>query len=318
MSLLRVENLCKSYQLNKFAWFSGKQLAAIKNINFSLDAGKTLAIVGESGSGKSTLGRQIIGMEQPSAGKIFLSDELIKYNNKAQRQARFKNIRMIFQNPAESLNPQSRIGDLLDQVLLINTDLTAKKRKQKIEETLVRVGLLPSHQYRYAEMFSGGQLQRIAIARAIILEPQIIIADEPLSSLDASIQAQILNLLQELQEDMNISYLFISHDLNVVDRIADHVMVLFQGEIAEYGSVAQVFDNPLHPYTQTLFSSTPLYKNRVADKNIQIKKNPQTQFSNGCNFSARCYLRKSDCEINRPSLTELKNGHQFSCFHSLS
>ncbi len=314
MSLLRVENLSKNYSINRFSLSKSGQLAAIKNISFSLETGKTLAIVGESGSGKSTLARQIIGIEKPSTGNVFLSDLPLDYRNKKHRSVRFKNIRMIFQNPYESLNPQSRILELLNEVLLINTPLTAKQRKRRVEETLVKVGLLPEHQYRYPDMFSGGQRQRIAIARAIILEPKIIIADEPLSALDVSIQAQILNLLQELQEQMNISYLFISHDLNIVEHIADHVMVMFQGEVIEYGSVEQIFDHSLHPYTQTLFASTPLYRSRFSNlvPSIQKKKNLN---KNGCPFVSRCPTSQPKCENNKPELESLQDKHLISCFY---
>jgi len=313
MSLLEAKNLCKNYTLNKYRLGKSHALEAIKNINFNLQAGKTLAIVGESGSGKSTLARQLIGIEKPTSGDIIFDGLRLNYNNRKHRKMRFKNIRMIFQNPYESLNPKARIGKTLDEVLLINTKLSSKQRKHKITETLIKVGLLPEHQYRYPHMFSGGQRQRIAIARAIILEPQIIIADEPLSALDVSIQAQILNLLQQLQEDMGISYLFISHDLNVVEHIADHVMVMYRGNIVEYGKIEQIFDQPQHPYTQTLFASTPMYRKRFPQfVGQQLKKEELEQ--HGCCFAPRCQFRQPICEQTSPKNITMNDEREIACF----
>lgn len=314
MSLLTARNISKSYQLKRHQFGKTQTLEAIKNISLQLAAGETLAIVGESGSGKSTLARQLIGIEQPTSGEIFFEQQRLDFENSKHRKMRFRNIRMIFQNPYESLNPKARIGTTLEQVLQINTALSAKQRKAKVAETLTKVGLLPEHQYRYPHMFSGGQRQRIAIARAIILEPKIIIADEPLSALDVSIQAQILNLLQELQEEMGISYLFISHDLNVVEHIADRVMVMFRGEVVEYGNIEQIFDQPMHPYTQSLFASTPMYRNRFPQfSRLNFSKKDQLN-QNGCCFTNRCPFYQTQCQTNKPQLTALEDQHQISCF----
>ncbi len=313
MSLLRVENLSKRYELKSRGLTRSIKLDAIKNVNFQLEAGKTLAIVGESGSGKSTLARQVIGIEAPTSGDIYFNNQRQEPKNKKQKKARFKNIRMIFQNPYDSLNPNARIGESLDEVLQINTLLTAKQRKRKISDTLVKVGLLPEHQYRYPHMFSGGQRQRVAIARAIIIDPKVIIADEPLSALDVSIQAQILNLLQELQEEMGISYLFISHDLNVVEHIADEVLVMFKGRVVESGSIVQIFDDPKHPYTQTLFASTPMYRARFPNflppKPIKSDNNDLL----GCQFYSRCHYCQDRCKNTQPDLINTKQGHQIAC-----
>ncbi len=314
MSLLTASNLTKNYSLRKYIFAKNQNLEAIKDISLNLQAGKTLAIVGESGSGKSTLARQLIGIEKPSSGIITFEGLTLDYNNKKHRKHRFKNIRMIFQNPYESLNPKARIGTTLNDVLLINTNLTSKQRKEKIAETLTKVGLLPEHQYRYPHMFSGGQRQRIAIARAIILEPKIIIADEPLSALDVSIQAQILNLLQELQEQMGISYIFISHDLNVVEHIADHVMVMYRGNVVEYGSIEQIYDRPLHPYTQALFASTPMYRKRFPDFLSPLIEKRNSEKSQGCIFASRCFYCQDKCLKISPDFEHLKNEHQVACF----
>lgn len=314
MSLLETKNICRQYRIKNYTIGQAGMLEAIKNISFSIEKGETLAIVGESGSGKSTLARQIIGIEKPTRGDIFLENERLEFTNRRHRKNRFRNIRMIFQNPYESLNPQARIGKILDDVLSINTPLTPKQRRRKIESTLTRVGLLPEHRHRYPHMFSGGQRQRVAIARAIILDPKIIIADEPLSALDVSIQAQILNLLQELQEEMGMSYLFISHDLNVVEHIADNVMVMYQGEIVESGSVAQVFDRPVHPYTQSLFASTPMYRMRFPDflKPRDQKIKDVTQ--NACCFSNKCPYSQKRCQTEHPDLIVMEDGSRIACF----
>ena len=314
MSLLIARDISRQYRLKGYQLGRPNTLEAIKNISFSLEKGKTLAIVGESGSGKSTLARQIIGIEKPTRGEVFFNNERLDYNNRKHRKNRFKNIRMIFQNPYESLNPQARIGTMLDEVLKINTNLSAKERKNKIEQTLNRVGLLAEHRHRYPHMFSGGQRQRIAIARAIILDPQIIIADEPLSALDVSIQAQILNLLQELQEEMGMSYLFISHDLNVVEHIADHIMVMFRGEVVEYGNIEQIFDQPEHPYTQSLFASTPMYRKRFPQFKPPSFRKKKMLDSSSCCFAQRCPYCENNCEAKHPELITKDDGHTIACF----
>lgn len=314
LKLLEVKNLSKSYDLNNHRLGKSGRLEAIKNISFSLEAGKTLAIVGESGSGKSTLARQVIGIEKQTDGIINFNGVLQNSSNRKQRKERFRKIRMIFQNPYGSLNPQARVGETLEEALQINTQLSQKERRQKVSKTLTQVGLMPEHQYRYPHMFSGGQRQRIAIARAIILDPEIVIADEPLSALDVSIQAQILNLMQELQEELEISYLFISHDLNIVEHIADNVMVMYRGEVVEYGSVDQIFDSPKHPYTQALFASTPMYRQRFPDFSIP-KPSKTTNTNNvGCKFSGRCDFCTEKCMTNKPPKVILENSHEVACF----
>ncbi len=314
MALLRVENLSKYYPVSNGIFGRTNMNKANQNISLKLDAGKTLAIVGESGSGKTTLARQIIGIEKPTKGSIWLDEHKINFDNRRDRKKRFKKIRMIFQNPYDSLNPQVRVGHSLEQTLIINTKLSGKQRRKKIEETLLKVGLQQEHQYRYPHMFSGGQRQRIAIARAIILEPSIIIADEPLSALDVSIQAQILNLLQSLQEDMGISFIFISHDLNVVEHISDTVMIMYHGQVVEYGNVSQIFDEPLHPYTQALFASTPLYRSRFPQFLSQSVVARSSTSLSGCVFANRCQYCEHKCRSNRPALVNADQDYQIACF----
>ena len=314
MTLLRVENLSKVFKTTNGLFRRRRSHHANSNINLNLEKGKTLAIVGESGSGKTTLARQIIGVEEPTEGSIWLNDQLLKYTNSKDKKNRFGCIRMVFQNPYESLNPNIRIGHSLDQTLKINTKLNSRQRVQKIKETLVKVGLAEEQRHRYPHMFSGGQRQRIAIARAIILEPEIIIADEPLSALDVSVQAQILNLLQSLQEEMGISYIFISHDLRVVEHIADDVLVMYNGKVVEQGSVTQIFDQPLHPYTQALFASTPLYRNRFPQFLKQTKTTKFVPQDDACVFSSRCHYCEPLCMSQRPVTSTTDDGHQIDCF----
>jgi dipeptide transport system ATP-binding protein len=313
MVLLEIKNLNKRFQ-GSTTWLGRTSpVNANKDISLKLEKGKTLAIVGESGSGKTTLARQIIGIENPTSGSIELDGKKLRFNHRADKKKRFTNIRMIFQDPYESLNPNIRIGHALEQPLIINTKLSSKQRKQKISDTLIKVGLQPEHQFRYPHMFSGGQRQRIAIARAIILEPRIIIADEPLSSLDVSIQAQILNLMQTLQEEMNISYIFISHDLNVVEHIADSIMVMYQGKVVEQGSVSQIFDEPLHPYTQALFASTPLFRSRFPSF-LQQGKRKTLENTDACVFAERCPYCEEKCRSQTPPLIDVNDDFKIACF----
>jgi len=314
MTLLRIENINKNFRISTGFFKRHSVISANRNISFDLEQGKTLAIVGESGSGKTTLARQIIGIEKPSSGSIYLNDQELLFHRKKDRKKRFTNIRMIFQNPFESLNPNIRIGHSLDQTLIINTRLTARERRIKIEQTLQKVGLQPEHQYRYPHMFSGGQRQRIAIARAIILEPSIIIADEPLSALDVSIQAQILNLMQSLQEEMGISYIFISHDLNVIEHVADKIMVMYHGSVIEQGNVAQIFDEPLHPYTQALFASTPVYRKRFPKFLPQGARRKIEEPNTACAFASRCQLCEERCSHQTPQLVSVNDDYQIACF----
>lgn len=316
MSLLRVKNLTKNYKASSRILQRSSFIQANKNISLTLEQGKTLAIVGETGSGKSTLARQIVGIENPTSGSVWLNNRELKFKNKQDRKKRFTSIRMIFQNPFESLNPNVRIGHSLEQTLLINTKLSAKQRKKKISQTLLKVGLQQEHQYRYPHMFSGGQRQRVAIARAIILKPSIIIADEALSALDVSIQAQILNLLQSLQEEMGISYIFISHNLNVVEHIADTVMVMYRGQVVEQGNISQIFDQPQHPYTQALFSSSPIYRNRFPQFLPQGIRKGIIQSKSGCAFANRCQYCEDRCLNEQPNLSSPDQGYQIACFRA--
>ncbi|WP_338721860.1 dipeptide ABC transporter ATP-binding protein [Devosia sp. XK-2] len=253
--VLEVRNLTRDYVTGGGFLRPAKVLHAVKGVNFTLEKGKTLAVVGESGCGKSTLARMITLIDQPTSGDIFI-DGLPASAANVTRQLRQK-VQIVFQNPYGSLNPRQKIGDVLAEPLLLNTDMSGAERRDKAMAMLTKVGLGPEHFNRYPHMFSGGQRQRIAIARALMLNPSFLVLDEPVSALDLSVQAQILNLLKDLQDEFNLTYVFISHDLSVVRYIADEVMVMYFGDVVEHGSREAVFADPQHDYTRTLFAATP-------------------------------------------------------------
>ena len=239
--------------------FSGaRTVRAVKGVDFAVQRGKTLAIVGESGSGKSTLARIIALIDAPSSGELRVAGEVVDIARKRLTPDMRSKVQMVFQNPYGSLNPRQKVGDVLMEPLLINTALPAAERRDRAEAMLAKVGLAPEHFNRYPHMFSGGQRQRIAIARALMLNPALLVLDEPVSALDLSVQAQVLNLLADLQDEFELTYVFVSHDLSVVRYIADDVLVLSQGVAVEQGPREALFANPQHPYTQQLFAATPV------------------------------------------------------------
>ena len=250
--------LTQDYTVNGGMFAGAKTVRAVKGVDFAVEQGKTLAIVGESGSGKSTLARIIALIDRPSGGVLKVAGEPVDIGRKKLTPAMRSKVQMVFQNPYGSLNPRQKVGDLLMEPLLINTSLPADERRAKAEAMLAKVGLAPEHFNRYPHMFSGGQRQRIAIARALMLNPALLVLDEPVSALDVSVQAQVLNLLADLQDEFNLTYVFISHDLSVVRYIADDVLVLSKGVAVEQGSREALFANPQHPYTQQLFAATPV------------------------------------------------------------
>ena len=254
--VLEVRNLTRDYVTGGGLFRPAKVVHAVKSVNFTLTKGKTLAVVGESGCGKSTLARMITLIDQQTAGDILIDGEMVDKSHGVTKAMRQK-VQIVFQNPYGSLNPRQKIGDVLAEPLLLNTDMGNDERRQKAMAMLLKVGLAPEHFNRYPHMFSGGQRQRIAIARALMLNPSFLVLDEPVSALDLSVQAQILNLLKDLQDEFGLTYVFISHDLSVVRYIADEVMVMYFGDVVEHGSRQAVFDNPQHAYTQTLFAATP-------------------------------------------------------------
>lgn len=253
--VLEVRNLKRDYVTSGGFLKPAKVLHAVKGVSFTLEKGRTLAVVGESGCGKSTLARMITLIDQPSSGEILI-DGIPASADHVTKELRQK-VQIVFQNPYGSLNPRQKIGDVLAEPLLLNTSLSAAERREKAMAMLLKVGLQPEHYNRYPHMFSGGQRQRIAIARALMLNPSFLVLDEPVSALDLSVQAQILNLLKDLQDEFGLTYVFISHDLSVVRYIADEVMVMYFGDVVEHGSRDALFSAPQHDYTKSLFAATP-------------------------------------------------------------
>ncbi|ACI23553.1 dipeptide transporter ATP-binding subunit DppF [Actinobacillus minor 202] len=318
--LLDAKNLKKYYPVKQGMFKKPKLVKAVDGVSFTLERGKTLAVVGESGCGKSTLGRMLTMIEQPTEGELFYNGQNFLVNDKETAALRRKKIQIVFQNPYSSLNPRKKVGDILEEPLLINTDLSAKERKEKVLEMMAKVGLKPEFYDRYPHMFSGGQRQRIAIARGLMLQPDIVVADEPVSALDVSVRAQVLNLMMDLQEDMGLSYVFISHDLSVVKHIADEVMVMYLGRCVEQGNVNEIFENPKHPYTQALLSATPKLNHEERQERIKLTGELPSPLNppKGCAFHARCRFATERCRIEQPQLETYADGRKIACFEVVS
>lgn len=250
--------IIQDYHIPGGIFGGAKTVRALKGVDFKVEKGKTLAIVGESGSGKSTLARVIALIDAPTGGELLIDGQRVDIRTKRPGPEMRSKVQMVFQNPYGSLNPRQKIGDVLMEPMVINTQVSAAERRERAEAMLKKVGLQPEHFNRYPHMFSGGQRQRIAIARALMLNPSLLVLDEPVSALDLSVQAQVLNLLADLQDEFGLTYVFVSHDLSVVRYIADEVMVISKGEAVEQGSREALFADPQHPYTRQLFAATPV------------------------------------------------------------
>lgn len=314
--LLNAVNLKKYYPVKKGMFAAPKMVKAVDGVSFQLERGKTLAIVGESGCGKSTLGRMLTMIERPTEGELFYNGQNFLVNDSATQALRRKKIQIVFQNPYASLNPRKKIGSILEEPLLINTDLKASERKQKVLDMMAKVGLKPEFYDRYPHMFSGGQRQRIAIARGLMLQPDIVVADEPVSALDVSVRAQVLNLMMDLQDEMGLSYVFISHDLSVVEHIADEVIVMYLGRCVEQSDCKTLFNNPRHPYTQALLSATPRLNPDQRRERIKLTGELPSPLNppKGCAFHARCHLATEKCRDNQPQLKTYPDGSKIACF----
>ncbi|AFJ45278.1 dipeptide ABC transporter ATP-binding subunit DppF [Shimwellia blattae] len=313
--LLRAEDLKKYYPVKTGLFRPERLVRALDGVSFTLERGKTLAVVGESGCGKSTLGRLLTMIETPTGGQLhYLGQDLLIPDPQAQKLRRQK-IQIVFQNPYGSLNPRKKVGQILEEPLVINTTLSRDARREKALAMMAKVGLKPEHYDRYPHMFSGGQRQRIAIARGLMLDPDVVIADEPVSALDVSVRAQVLNLMMDLQQELGLSYVFISHDLSVVEHIADEVMVMYLGRCVEKGSKAQIFTNPQHPYTQALLSATPRLNPDQRRERIKLSGELPSPLSPppGCAFSARCRRCMTSCTQSPPELKSYE-GQQVACF----
>ncbi len=290
--LLQAIDLKKHYPVKKGLFAPERLVKALDGVSFTLERGKTLAVVGW-GCGKSTLGRLLTMIEIPTGGELYYQgQDLLKHDPQAQKLRRQK-IQIVFQNPYGSLNPRKEVGQILEEPLLINSSLSKEQRREKALAMMAKVGLKTEHYDRYPHMFSGGQRQRIAIARGLMLDPDVVIADEPVSALDVSVRAQVLNLMMDLQQDLGLSYVFISHDLSVVEHIADEVMVMYLGRCVEKGTKDQIFNNPRHPYTQALLSATPRLNPDDRRERIKLTGELPSPLNPppGCAFNARCRRR---------------------------
>jgi dipeptide transport system ATP-binding protein len=314
--VVEAKGLKQVYKVKRGLFKEPGHLQAVGGISFAIEPGKTLAVVGESGCGKSTLARMVTLIEKPTEGSLSLDgiDAVNPPSNYARELRRM--VQLVFQNPYGSLNPRKKVGTILEEPLAINTKLSSSERTERARAMMAKVGLRPEHYNRYPHMFSGGQRQRIAIARALMLSPKLVVADESVSALDVSIQAQVLNLLADLQQEMGLAYLFISHDLGVVRHIAHDVLVMYLGHAVEHGPKDRIYARPLHPYTQALLSSTPGITG-VKRKRIVLKGELPSPLNppKGCVFSTRCPYVTERCKVERPQLREL-DGRQVACHYA--
>jgi oligopeptide transport system ATP-binding protein len=316
--LLRVENLVMHFPI--YRGVIGRQVGAVHavdGVSFTVKRGETLGLVGESGCGKTTTGRTILRLYKPTAGNIvFDGVDLVKLKGEEMRQMRRK-LQMIFQDPYASLNPRMTISDIIGEPLIVYNVANAKEIQERVEHLLEIVKLNPAFANRYPHEFSGGQRQRIGVARALALQPSFIVCDEPISALDVSIQAQVINLLEDLQKQFNLTYLFIAHDLSVVRHISDRVAVMYLGVIAEMASRDEVYKSPLHPYTQALLSAVPIpdpvedakRKRTILEGDVPSPVNPPS----GCHFRTRCPIAKQICSEQKPEFRELRPDHFVAC-----
>ena len=314
--VVEAKGLKQVYKIKRGMFKEPAALQAVGGISFAIEPGKTLAVVGESGCGKSTLARMVTLIEKPTEGTLSLDgiNAVNPPSNYAKQLRRM--VQLVFQNPYGSLNPRKKVGAILEEPLAISTKLSSAERTEQARAMMAKVGLRPEHYGRYPHMFSGGQRQRIAIARALMLSPKLVVADEPVSALDVSIQAQVLNLLADLQDELGLAYLFISHDLGVVRHIAHDVLVMYLGHAVEHGPKQKIYARPLHPYTQALLSSTPgitgVKRKRIVLKGeLPSPLNPPV----GCVFSTRCPYVTERCKVERPALREL-DGRLVACHYA--
>jgi len=314
-AVVEVHDLRQVYRIRRGLFRKPDQLQAVAGVTFAVQPGRTLAVVGESGCGKSTLARMVALIEPPTSGRLSLQGVDVQSATPTQARELRKTVQLVFQNPYGSLNPRKKIGAILEGPLEINTRLDAAERARQARDMLARVGLRPEHYDRYPHMFSGGQRQRIAIARALMLKPGLVVADEPVSALDVSIQAQVLNLLADLQAELGLAYLFISHDLGVVRHIAHDLLVMYLGQTVEQGDKGRIFAQPLHPYTRALLGATPgLVGSGAAVPRTVLKGELPSPLNPppGCVFSTRCPHATERCRAERPALRELA-GRQLAC-----
>ncbi|MEU0717864.1 dipeptide ABC transporter ATP-binding protein [Streptomyces lavendulocolor] len=307
--LLEVRELVKHYPLTRGVLFR-KQIGAVKavdGVSFALRPGETLGIVGESGCGKSTVAKMLVSLERPTAGRIlYKGEDITRLSGRALKAVR-RNIQMVFQDPYTSLNPRMTVGDIIGEPYEIHPEVAPKgDRRRKVQELLDVVGLNPEYINRYPHQFSGGQRQRIGIARGLALRPEVIVADEPVSALDVSVQAQVVNLMEKLQDEFGLAYVFIAHDLSIVRHISDRVGVMYLGRVVETGTDTEIYDHPTHPYTQALLSAVPVPDPEVREQRERILLTGDvpspTSVPSGCRFRTRCWKARERCALEVPLL----------------
>ena len=321
--LLKVEHLHKEFPTGSGFMggkFSKKVVSAVNDLSFEIRAGETFGLVGESGCGKSTTGRAIMHLDPPTSGKVYFEGRDISKMNKKELKAMRREMQFIFQDPYASLNPRMTIGEIISEPMVIHGIGTPEERIERVRELLDVVGLNPEHINRYPHEFSGGQRQRVGIARSFILRPKLIICDEPVSALDVSIQAQVLNLLKDLQKQYGTAYLFIAHDLSVVQHISDRVAVMYLGKMVELSDWKSLYAEPNHPYTQALLSAVPIPDPDVQQnrKRIILAGDPPSPIDppSGCRFHTRCPIAQAKCSAETPEFREIGEGHFCACHYA--
>ena len=316
--LLEAKNVVKYFPIKGGVLL--KEIASVKavdDVSLSIKEGETVGLVGESGCGKTTFGRAILRLEEPTSGDVFFEGQNILKADKKQMQALRENMQIIFQDPYSSLNPRKTVSHIIGEPLLVHGMKSRKQRQQRVLELLRVVGLRKEHMRRYPHQFSGGQRQRIGVARALALNPKLIVCDEAVSALDVSIQAQVINLLKDLQDEFGLTYLFISHDLSVVEHVSDRVGVMYLGKIVEIASSKMLYKNPLHPYTQALLSAVPIPDPSLQRANRIILKGDVPSPIDpppGCSFHPRCLYARDTCRQSEPPLKEINQEHFAACF----
>ena len=315
--ILEINNLSKFFTAKKPLFGKPSYVKAVDDVSFTINRGETLGLVGESGCGKTTIGRTILKLYNPTSGQIIFNGQDISKLKDSEMVPLRRKMQMIFQDPYASLNPRMTVGDIVGEAIDIHGLYKGDKRTERIRYLLDKVGLNGSHINRYAHEFSGGQRQRIGIARALAVQPDFIVCDEPISALDVSIQAQVINMLEELQEELGLTYLFIAHDLSMVKHISTHIGVMYLGKLVEKGPSDDVYSNPKHPYTQALLSAVPIADPIIAksNKRIMLEGDIPSPIDPppGCRFKGRCAYAKPICGEKEPELKEVEKGHFVAC-----